>query len=260
MCAFETLIYEKNDRIAWIILNRPDKLNALSRKSWVEFIEALEKAEEDDVGVIVLTGTGRAFSTGDDISELQKFTGLNDYLDLWQNYVTPWFRKLLDLTKPFIVAVNGLAYGGGCEIVMLADMAVASEEATFSNPEMLFGGFAPITIALGPMLFGRKNAIEMIFTNKVLTAQEAFRIGLVNHVVPGDQLREAVTALAKKVMTSAPTALRVVRKLFSKQLEAYMNDLETATRDLVITTESDDFKEGVAAFLEKRKPRWLQES
>ncbi|MEM3651320.1 MAG: enoyl-CoA hydratase/isomerase family protein [Candidatus Jordarchaeaceae archaeon] len=155
----------------------------------------------------------------------------------------------MELTKPFIVAVNGLAYGDGCKMVMLANMAAASEEATFSNPEMLFGGFVPITIALGLMLFDRKNAIEMIFTNKVLTAQEALRIDLVKQVVSSDQLREVITALTKKVMTS-PTVLRVVRKLLSKQLEAYINDLEAAIRDLIIAG-LEDFGGRVNVFLKR---------
>lgn len=252
---FECIIYEKKDNSAWITLNRPEKLNALSTKTWIELAEAIEIAENDpEVYVIVLTGKGRAFCAGDDISDLKNlrdFSTASEYFSV----LTEKVLKILQCKKPLIAAVNGLAYGGGCELVELADMAVAVEDARFCVPEGLIGAVPPIHVAVAPLIFGRKIANEMAYTAEPIDAKKALEIGLVNKVVPKDKLEEAVIELIGKIKRVSPPAIITIKRITLRQFIS-PNDLATAISDLLILAQTNDFKEGMAAFLEKRQPKW----
>ncbi len=252
---FEHILYEKRDNSAWIILNRPEKLNALHSTTWREIVEAIKMAEDDkDVYVIVLTGKGRAFSAGDDISELEKLrepSTTSEYFFM----LTDKILKILQCKKPIIAAVNGLAYGGGCELVELADLVIAVEDARFCVPEGLIGAVPPIHVTVAPLIFGRKIANEMVYTAEPIDAKKALEIGLVNRVVPKDKLEEAVTELINKIKRISPSAILTIKRISLRQF-INPDKLAVAMEDLLILAQTEDFKEGTHAFIEKRQPRW----
>ncbi|MEM2210572.1 MAG: enoyl-CoA hydratase/isomerase family protein [Nitrososphaerales archaeon] len=259
MSEFKYLKYEKENSIAWLILNRPEKLNALNGEAWYEIYKAIEKAEKDnDVFAIVITGSGKAFCAGYDISEFQSFyKNAKDAYIAFFNLLYPTFEKILTTNKIIIAAVNGLAYGGGCELVMVCDLAIASDNAKFAQPEGRLGIIAPMASVFGFSLIGKKRISNLLFSGNPITSNEAESIGLVNKVVPLDKLKDAVKELVENIKNSAPIPLSLMKKIVNKQLINQLRDLKEALSDLIlITFQSEDFKEGVDAFINKRKPQW----
>ncbi|MDW8045060.1 MAG: enoyl-CoA hydratase/isomerase family protein [Nitrososphaerota archaeon] len=256
---FKYLRYEKEGKIAWITLNRPEKLNALNREAWYEIYKAIEKAEIDDgISVIVITGSGRAFCAGYDISEFPSlYKNAKDAYVAFFECLYPTFEKILSSKKLVVAAVNGLAYGGGCELVMVCDLVIASEDARFAQPEGRLGIIAPMASVFGPSIIDRRKLSELLFTGNPISSNEAERIGLVNKVVPSNRLKDAVKELVESIDTSAPIALSTMKKIMNKHLINQLRDLKEALSDLIlITFQTEDFKEGVDAFLNKRKAQW----
>ena len=256
---FEQIVYERDGKAVWITLNRPEKLNAITKTMWREIGEALELAEKDEnVYAIVLTGAGnRAFSAGDDIGEMASIKNVKEAYNLFLNHIYPVVKKILVCSKPVIAAVNGLAYGGGCELVMLCDLAVAAENVRFAQPEGRLGLFPPIASIFAPLMFDRKAVAKMVFTGEPIDAEEALKIGLVNQVVPAEKLRETVNELVEKISTIAPVSARLIKKdvnrLLVKQLESFKDSLDNM---VLVAFQTEDFVEGVKAFTDKRKPEW----
>lgn len=244
--------------IAIIIINRPEALNAMNKVLVAELKEAMEKCvENDDVGVIVITGSGeKAFVAGADIKAMQKMSG---------RQALEFSREGQEMTmvienspKPVIAAINGFALGGGCEIALACDMRVAAENAKFSQPEVALG----IIPGWGgtqrlPRLIGKGRAIEMITGGGMIDAEEALRIGLVNHVVPQPELMEKVHSLAKSILKNGPAAvgaaLKCIHHGFDKHLE---NGLDIELNAFAELFETDEQREGTTAFVEKRKPNF----
>ncbi len=242
--------------IAWLTFNRPDCLNALDRKLWSALAEALVAAAEDDaVRVIVLAGTGRAFSVGDDIKEV---LGLDpeEVGTFMREYALPAVRGIIENPKPVIAAVNGLAYGGGCELAMTCDLIIAADTATFAVPEAKIGAIPPIAAVLGPHLMGKFNTNYMTMTGEPLGAHDAQRIGLVNRVVDAEQLRSEVTEMAEALIRSAPSSLARIKRITNDHLTA---GLDGAINELVAQLNTVAAEEGHGAFVEKRKPSWASE-
>jgi enoyl-CoA hydratase len=204
----DVVLYERRGPAAWITLNRPDKLNALDRAVVAGLLEALARADADDeVKVVVLTGAGRAFSAGFDISP-ENETGIEGALG-WREELARDVQvtmRLWSLPKPTIAAVRGWCLGGACELAMACDLVVAAEDARFGEPEIRFGS-GPVTLLM-PFVLGQKKTNELLFTGDAVNAQEAERLGLVNRVVPGEGLEAAVTDLVHRI---APTPLPVLR-------------------------------------------------
>lgn len=200
--------YEPRGPAAWITLNRPDKLNAISRPMVAALHEALGRAETDDaVKVVVLTGAGRAFSAGFDISP-ENESGIEGALG-WREELAHDIdvtMRVWGLPKPVIAAVRGWCLGGACELAMACDLIVATEDARFGEPEIRFGS-GPVTLLM-PFVLGQKKTNELLFTGDSIDATEAERLGLVNRVVAGDALDAAVTELVRRI---APTPLPVLR-------------------------------------------------
>jgi enoyl-CoA hydratase len=210
--------YEVSGPAAWITLNRPEKLNALSYALVDSLREALRRAASDDgVKVVVLRGAGRAFSAGYDLSE-EVEDEIED-ADRWHHVLSQDVSvtlELLRLTKPTIAAVHGWCLAGGCELAMACDMIIAADDARFGEPEIRYGS-GPVTMLM-PFLIGQKKTNELLFTGDVVDAVEAERIGLVNRVVSGDELEDEVRALVGKI---APTPLAVLRYTKLGILRAY---------------------------------------
>jgi 3-hydroxypropionyl-coenzyme A dehydratase len=247
---YQSLLYKKQDRIVVITLNRPDKLNALSRQLRNDIDAAWNAAEEDeDVRIIIMTGAGRAFCAGADIGEWDSGMeagrkGLKEWL--------PFLGKPERLDKIVIAAVNGVAFGGGMEIVMASDMAIAADTAQLGLPEAKVGlapGFGMLRLH---EIVGRKKAKEIMMTGEPLTAAEAERLGLINKVVPSHKLMEEALALANKVLRAAPLSVRFLKAVVNRDLigEPFSYAYEGESR--LFGTE--DIVEGRQSFLEKRKP------
>ena len=212
--ALECSLYEKKGPIATITLNRPHVLNALNKKLWREIYENLNQAENDaEVRAVIITGSSKAFSAGDDIKEVANIESGEDIESFFKKFAFPTIKKIIQLTKPVIAAVNGLAYGGGCEIVMLCDLVVASENATFAVPEALIGAIPPVASVLGSHIMGKLNISMMMMTGKPVTANEAKQMGLVNIVVQKEELLVAAQKLAKSTMRVAPSSVGVMKNL-----------------------------------------------
>ena len=247
-----------NNYIATITINRPEALNAMNKVVVAELKKTMEDCEENnDVGVIVVTGSGdKAFVAGADIKSMQKMSG-REALE-FSREGQEMTMVIENSPKPVIAAINGFALGGGCEIALACDMRIASENAKFSQPEVALG----IIPGWGgtqrlPRLIGKGRAIEMITGGKMIDAEEALRIGLVNHVVSQLELTEAVNSLAKSIIKNGPAAvaasLKCIHMGYDKDLE---NGLDIELNVFAELFETDEQREGTTAFVEKRKPNF----
>lgn len=251
-----TLLFELTDGIARITVNRPDKLNALNAIVIAELGDAVTRIETDSaVRGAILTGAGaKAFVAGADIAELteQGATEGRSRALVGQQV----FRRLERCGKPVIAAVNGFALGGGCELAMACHLRVASEQAKFGQPEVKLG-IAPgygATVRL-PRLVGKGRALELLLTGEMIDAKEAFRIGLVNRVVPADRLLAEAEAMLRTILTNGPLAIRACLEAVDNGLDMTVDQallLEASYFGLLSATE--DMREGTRAFIEKRKP------
>jgi enoyl-CoA hydratase/carnithine racemase len=254
----ENVLYEKKGVIAYVTLNRPRVLNALNQRTWADLRKAFEDARDDAaVRGVILTGAGdKAFIAGADIGELATVTAVEAekstrngqaVLDLIEN-----------LGKPVIAAVNGFALGGGCETAMACTIRVASENAKFGQPEVKLGLLpgAGGTQRL-PRLVGKGRALLLILSGDIIDAQEAYRIGLVNEVVPSAELISRAEAILKQIIANAPLGVKFSIEAVNKGLETSQSEgllLEASLFAICAATE--DKKEGTSAFLEKRAPNF----
>jgi enoyl-CoA hydratase len=254
---FEFLSVAVADRIATITVNRPDKLNALNDATIAELGTAIaEMRTRDDVGGVILTGAGRAFIAGADISELREQSPIEAKrrARLGQEI----FRAFETSPKPTIAAINGFALGGGCELAMSCHVRVAAEGAKFGQPEVKLGigpGYGG-TQRL-PRLVGRGRALELLLTGEMIDAAEAYRIGLVNRVVAPADLLPTATAMLRKMLANAPLALAVCIEAVNYGMESSLEDgLILEANHFGLLSASQDMAEGTSAFLEKRAPKF----
>ena len=254
----ESLVLVERDearRVALVRLNRPKQLNALNGPTMDALCEALEGLDRDEaVGVIVVTGSERAFAAGADIGEM---SGASPIDMLRTNRIAQWDR-VRKITKPVIAAVAGWCLGGGCELAMALDIIIAAESARFGQPEIKIGVMpgAGGTQRL-PRAIGKSKAMEMILTGEPITAAEAERIGLVSRVVTDELLVEDALALAAEIAKRAPLALRLAKESVNAAFEMSLTDgLAHERRLFYVLFSSDDQKEGMTAFLEKRDPNF----
>ncbi len=254
--AFKNLLTKVEDGIGWIVVNRPEKLNALNWQTVEELQEAFDAFEKDDgVRAVIFTGAGeKAFIAGADITEL---------VDLDEEKGREYARRgqkvtefIESMSKPVIAAVNGFALGGGTEFAMACHVRVASTNAKMGQPEVKIGlipGYGG-TQRL-PRLVGKGRALELILTGRTIDAQEAHRLGLVNAVVPPEELQKTCVALAKEMTANAPLALGLAIKAVNKGLDIPLDDaLEKEAKYIGKVGATEDSVEGTKAFLEKRKP------
>jgi enoyl-CoA hydratase len=256
--AYENLLYEKRDQIAFLTFNRPRVLNALNRKTMEELGHILADARESsEVRVLILTGAGeKAFVAGADISELAQRTPVSGKeTALFGQGV---LHQLETLGKPSIAAINGFALGGGCELAMACSIRLASKTAKLGQPEVKLGimpGYGG-TQRLA-RLCGKGAAHELCLSGEMISAEEALRIGLVNHVYEPAELLPAAEALAKKIIANAPLAVKFTMEAIERGAEMPLEEalfLEATLFGLVASTE--DMREGTRAFLEKRAARF----
>lgn len=252
--SYETLIVETNDGVTLIRLNRPEALNALNSQLLGELSEALDAAEGDEaVRCVVLTGSERAFAAGADIKEMSD----KSYAQMFAtNFFAPAGQRLERFRKPIIAAVAGYALGGGCELAMLCDFIIAADTAKFGQPEINLGVMPGIggTQRL-PRAIGKAKAMDMVLTARMMDAAEAERVGLVSRVVPADKLVEESMAAAAKIAAQSPLAVMMNKELVNAAFETTLATGVAMERRLFHSLFAfEDQKEGMAAFVEKRKP------
>ena len=255
--SFRDLTLSVADRVATLTVNRPDKLNALSDAVIRQLGEAIEEVRaRDDVAGVIVTGAGRAFVAGADIAELTGQTP-EAARQLAQRGQAV-FRRFETSTKPVIAAVNGFALGGGCELAMACHVRIAGESAKFGQPEVKLGlvpGYGG-TQRL-PRLVGRGRALQLLLTGEMIDAQEAFRIGLVNRVVPNEQLMTAAVEMMRAMLANAPLALADCIELVTDGLDLPLEEaLAIEAQRFGELAETEDMAEGTAAFLAKRPARF----
>ncbi len=256
--SYETLLFDVDDGIATVTINRPDKLNALNATVIAELGQAAERIATDPaIQGAILTGAGtKAFVAGADIAELASQTPLEGKARSLAGQRV--FRSWEQAGKPVIAAVNGFALGGGCELAMACHLRIASESARFGQPEVKLGigpGYGG-TVRL-PRLIGTGRALELLLTGAPIDAAEALRIGLVNRVVPAEQLIPDTTRILREILANGPLALAACLELVDSSTEV---DRETALRQEAnlfgLLSATEDMREGMTAFLEKRKARF----
>lgn len=258
MAEYKNLLFENQDGIGILTMNRPKALNALNTETLSELSQLLDEIAKDDaVKVVILTGAERSFVAGADITEMLHFSSAQGRTFGMLGQAT--FNKIEKLTKPVIAAINGFALGGGCELSMSCDIRIASEKAKFGQPEVGLGivpGFGG-TQRL-PRLVGRGKAKEIIFTGEVFDAQEALRIGLVEKVVPAEELMEAAKTMAKKIMKNAAYAVTLCKDAINTGLDIDLANAQDYEATLFgVTCATEDKKEGMTAFVEKRKANFI---
>lgn len=258
--SYETIVVERSGQIGKILFNRPEVLNAYSKAVSSEFIRAVKELEADDsVGGIVVSGNGRAFMAGADINMVNEWSGYAKPEDIRDDLLQMFDPVMLEsCPKPVIAAVNGLAFGMGCEVAMGCDFRIAAQSAQFGQPEIKIG---IIPGAGGTQrlvrLVGQTKALELLTTGDPISAQEAHRIGLVNQVVPDDQLWQEVEAFMGRLLDKSPIGIDFCKKCVYEGGEMPLAQGLEYERDRfcrVVLTE--DAKEGTSAFLQKRRPNF----
>ena len=253
--AYTSILTEARGRVGLVSLNRPQARNALNRALLAELLEALLAFDADGgIGAMVITGSPRVFAAGADIKEMAEASSV----DMLTNGFIELFDGLRRIKKPVIAAVSGFALGGGCELALSCDLIVASETAQFGQPEIGLGvipgagGTQRLARALGKPL-----AMEMVLNNRTLSAAEALKFGLVNRVVPVEQTVDAAVALAAEIAARAPLAVQLAKQAVNQAFEGPLSaGLADERRLFYLLFATDDQKEGMRAFLEKRKPEW----
>jgi enoyl-CoA hydratase len=253
--SYEMILTETRGRVGLITLNRPKALNALNNQLMRELMDALEAFDQNDaVGALVITGNEKAFAAGADIKEMADLS-IQQITD--RDHVAV-FGRIRTIQKPVIAAVSGWALGGGCELALSCDMIVLSESAKFGQPEITIGvipgagGTQRLTRALGKAI-----AMEMILNNRTLSAREAYQFGLVNRVVPVEGYLDEALKLAEEIAAHAPLAVRTAKKMINQAFEGTLSEgLAAEKQDFYNLFATEDQKEGMQAFIEKRAPQW----
>ncbi len=255
---YETILIEIHEQVGLVRINRPKVRNALNSTVLYELAEALEAFDNDPgVGAIVITGDDQAFAAGADIKEMADATAVHM---LTRSHI-PQFDRIRGIHKPVVAAVSGWCLGGGNELAMACDMIIASETARFGQPEINIGvipgagGTQRLTRAVGKAL-----AMEMVLNNRTLSAEEARQFGLVNRVVPVERYLEESLQLAGEIAARAPLAVRLGKEAVNHAFESFLSDgLADERRAFYLLFASQDQKEGMKAFVEKRKAAWKGE-
>lgn len=256
--AYKNILLETKNKIAYLTINRPDKLNALNTETFNELYDAFKKINDDaQVIGVILTGSGeKAFVAGADITELAVQTPVTAKEFALRSEVVLCFIERM--SKPVIAAVNGFALGGGCELSMACHMRIASESAKFGQPEVNLGLIAGNggTQRL-PRLVGKGRAIELLCTGDMISADEAFRIGLANRVVKKEELIPACEKILNTIASKAPIAVKLTLEAVQSGMEMTLAEgLNFEANLFGLVFSSDDMKEGTKAFMEKRKPNF----
>ena len=258
---YETLNLEIEDAIATLMLNRPEKRNAISFKMITEILEALDEVEKVPARVLILTGAANAFCAGMDLQGLKDFRSQSDEeIVADARKIATLFRRLYSFPKPTIAAVNGPAIAGGCGLATVCDFTLAVPEAKFGYTEVRVGFIPAIVSSYVVRQVGEKKARDLLLSGRIFSAAEAKDLGIVNELLENDKLLPRARELARSLAEMSPVALAHTKRLLLKLSEEDIDrETEMAVEASACVRKTADFKEGLAAFLEKRKPQWRGE-
>lgn len=255
MKKFQFILTEIHGNVGVITLNRPKSYNALSYDLLTELMDALKEFDQvQEIGAMVITGNEKAFAAGADISDMAEASPE----DMEHSPFIPAFDRIVNISKPVIAAVSGFCLGGGNELAMSCDMIIASESAVFGQPEINLGvipgagGTQRLT-----RIVGKQLAMEMTLNNRSLTASEAIQYGLVNHIYPVDEYLNQAITLAQEIAARAPLAIKAAKEMVNQSYQVFLaQGIKEERSKFYDLFSSQDQKEGMKAFLEKRKPNW----
>jgi len=255
---FKTITLSESDGIALLTLNRPDKRNAISYELIDDLQHALDAVRNSQSQVLILTGAGKAFCSGMDLDNLKSLVGRTAEQNLEDSRtMARLFRSIYDFPKPTIAAVNGPAIAGGTGIATICDFTLATPEAKFGYTEVRIGFVPAIVSNFLLRQVGEKHARDLLLTGRIFAADEALRLGLINEIVEPDRLLLRAYELAHGLMENSPASLRATKELLSQTVNEELDRrIEASIEENARIRETHDFREGITAFLEKRKPRW----
>jgi methylglutaconyl-CoA hydratase len=255
---YKTLQLAFDSGIATLTLTRPDKRNAISYELIDDLIRALDEVRNSSVGILILTGTGKAFCSGMDLDNLKALIGRTPEQNLEDSRtMVGLFRSLYEFPKPTIAAVNGAAIAGGTGLALLCDFTLAVPDAKFGYTEVRIGFVPAIVSTFLLRQVGEKIARDLLLTGRIFDAPEALRMGLINEIVPPEKLLDRARELAAQLAENSPLSLFHTKRLLTDHAHAELDSqIEAAIRENAGIRESADFREGIEAFLEKRKPKW----
>jgi methylglutaconyl-CoA hydratase len=255
---YQTIQLAYDARIATITLNRPDKRNAISFELIDDLLQALEEVAKSDALVVILTGAGKAFCSGMDLDNLKALLGRSPEQNLQDSQtMVRLFRALYEFPKVTIAAVNGAAIAGGAGLALLCDFTLAVPEAKFGYTEVRIGFVPAIVSTFLLRQVGEKQARDLLLTGRLFGAEEAARMGLINEIVPLENLMTRARELAALLMENSPASLRATKQLLTNHARAEIDSqIDAAVRENAAIRNTADFREGISSFLEKRKPTW----
>ena len=258
MSHYATIQLTFDSAVATLTLNRPDKRNAISYELIGDLIRALDEVKNSSARVLILTGAGKAFSSGLDLDNLKALIGRTPEQSLEDSRtMVSLFRTLYEFPKPTIAAVNGAAIAGGTGLALLCDFTLAVPEAKFGYTEVRIGFVPAIVSTFLLRQVGEKIARDLLLTGRIFDAAEALRIGLLNEIVPPEKLMDRARGLAAQLMENSPLSLAFTKRLLTDHARAELDaQIEAAIRENAGIRTTADFREGIASFLEKRKPEW----
>jgi len=256
--SYQTIQLTHDAGVATITLNRPDKRNAISFQLVEELLAALDEIERSSSQVVILTGAGKAFCAGLDLDELNTLLGKTQAENAKDSErMARIFRRLYEFPEPTIAAVNGAAIAGGTGLATMCDLTLAVPEAKFGYTEVRIGFVPAIVSSILVWQVGHKIARDLLLTGRLFDAAEAQRYGLVNEIVSPEKLTERARELAAQILENSPSSVRATKKLINGFIAAQLDEqIATAIEDNARIRTTADFREGITAFLEKRKPRW----
>jgi methylglutaconyl-CoA hydratase len=255
---YQTMQLAYDARVATITLNRPDKRNAISFELIDDLLQALEEVAKSDALVVILTGAGKAFCSGMDLDDLKALLGRSPEQNLQDSQtMVRLFRALYEFPKVTIAAVNGAAIAGGTGLALLCDFTLAVPEAKFGYTEVRIGFVPAIVSTFLLRQVGEKQARDLLLTGRLFGADEAARMGLINEIVPPENLMRRARELAALLMENSPASLRATKQLLTQHARAEIDSqIDAAVRENAAIRNTADFREGISSFLEKRKPTW----
>src|SRR5271167_830384 len=255
---YATLYLAHDSGIATVTLNRPDKRNAISYELIADLLAALGEVAHSSALALILTGSGKAFCSGMDLENLKALVGRSPEQSLKDSEIMArLFRSLYDFAKPTIAAVNGAAIAGGCGLATLCDFTLAVPEAKFGYTEVRIGFLPAIVSTFLLRQIGEKHARDLLLTGRIIDAEEAHRIGLINEIVSVEKLMRRTRELAAQLMENSPASLTSTKRLLSDHARQELDtQIQAAIRENAGIRSTADFREGISSFLEKRKPQW----